>query len=100
MALEPWPGYKDMSAERRKALLDFKLDEARLRWDLPYAHVVAAAVANYEALERTGDQPTEIETAASDYIEKINTVGNAAFGDEAGGWGHGVSDEAGGWGHG
>jgi hypothetical protein len=100
MAVEPWPGYKDMSEERRKALLDFKVDEARLRWDLPYAHAIAAAVANYEALERTGDQETEIEAAAGDYVTKINTAGNAGFGDESGGWGHGIADEAGGWGHG
>lgn len=100
MAVEPWPGYAGMSKQRRKALLDFKIDEARLRWDLPYAHAVAAAVANYEALERTGRRRTEVERAAEEYIEKINKAGNAGFGDESGGWGHGIADEAGGWGHG
>ena len=101
MAVEPWPGYADLSEKRRKALMEFKIDEARLRWDLPYAQAVAAAVANYEALERAdGDQPGDVEKAAEEYIEKIKKAGAAGFGDEAGGWGHGVSDEAGGWGHG
>ena len=101
MAVEPWAGYADMSKKRRKALMEFKIDEARLRWDLLYAQAVAAAVANYEALERTdGEQAGEVEKAAEEYIGKIEKAGAAGFGDEAGGWGHGASDEAGGWGHG
>jgi hypothetical protein len=100
MAVEPWPGYKDMSKTRRKALMEFKIDEARLRWDLPHAQLIAAAVANYEALERTGKRATVIEKAALGYIDKIKKTGDAGFSGEAGGWGHGIGDEAGGWGHG
>jgi hypothetical protein len=99
MAVEPWPGYRDMSATRRKALLDHKIDEARLRWDLPNAQLVAAAVANFEALERTDSQPTGVEKAAEEYVDKITTAGASGF-SGAGGWGHGTGDEAGGWGHG
>jgi hypothetical protein len=100
MAVEPWAGSKDMSEKRRRALMEFKIDEARLRWDMLYAHTVAAAVANYEALERGAGQQSDIEKAAEEYVEKIKKAATAGFDGEAGGWGHGVSDEAGGWGHG
>lgn len=89
MALEPWPGYAEMSESRREALLDYKVDEARLRWDLLYAHAVAAAVANYEALERAdGAQPGKVEQAATTHIETIAKMGGWGF-EEAGGWRHG-----------
>jgi hypothetical protein len=99
MAVEPWRGYRDMSEARREALLDHKVDEARLRWDLPTAQLVASAVANFEALERAGEQPTAVEKAAEAYLAKIDEAGASGFG-KAGGWGHGTGDEAGGWGHG
>jgi hypothetical protein len=100
MAVEPWVGYKGMSKKRRRALMEFKIDEARLRWDMPYAHTIAAAVANYEALESGAGPESDIEKAAKEYIAKIEKAATAGFDGEAGGWGHGVSDEAGGWGHG
>ena len=90
MAVEPWPGYADLSEKRRKALMEFKIDEARLRWDMLYAQAIAAAVANYETLERAdGAQPGEVETAAEEYVEKIKQAVTAVSGGEAGSWGHG-----------
>jgi hypothetical protein len=100
MAVEPWPGYRDMSEKRRRQLMEFKIDEARLRWDMQYAYTVAAAVANYEAAERGGGAPTQLEKDAEGYVDQINKAATAGFSGEAGGWGHGVTDEAGGWGHG
>ena len=90
MAVEPWPGYAGTPKSRRKALMEFKVDEARLRWDLLYAQSVAAAVANYEALERgDGAQPNEVETAAEEQLQVIAKAADWGFDDEAGGWGHG-----------
>lgn len=101
MAVEPWPGYQGMTQTRRRELLEFKIDEARLRWDLLTAQLIAAAVANYEALERADDaEPTEAEKAAESYTRKIKQAAARGFSGEAGGWGHGLSEEAGGWGHG
>jgi hypothetical protein len=100
MAVEPWPGYQGMTQTRRRELLEFKIDEARLRWDLLTAQLIAAAVANYEALERLEGEPTEVEKAAESYAGKIKRSAARGFSDEAGGWGHGISEEAGGWGHG
>jgi hypothetical protein len=81
MAVRPWPGYEDLSESRRKELLEFKIDDALLRWDLLYAHAVASAVANYEALQRgDGVQPNDVERAADQKFDEI---------EEAGGWRHG-----------
>jgi hypothetical protein len=88
MAVQPWPGYDDMSDSRRKELLDLKVDEARLRWDLLYAQAVVSAVASYEALQRGGGQPTEVEKAAEEKLDIINKAAGWGFGDEAGSWGH------------
>ena len=89
MAVPPWPGYDDMSDSRKKELLDFKVDEARLRWDLLYAQAVASAVASYEALLRGGQgQPNEVEQAAEEQLEIINKAAGWGFSDEAGSWGH------------
>ena len=100
MALEPWPGYQSMTQSRRRELLEFKIDEARLRWDLLTAQLIASAVANYEALERADGEPTEAEKAAESFAKKIKESAARGFSGEAGGWGHGLSEEAGGWGHG
>ena len=89
MSVEPWPGYQGMTQTRRRELLEFKIDEARLRWDLLTAQLIAAAVANYEALERADDEPTEVEKAAENYARKINRTAARGFSGEAGGWGHG-----------
>ena len=94
-SIEPWPGYQSQSDSRRLELLTFKVDEARLRWDLLYAHTVAAAVANYEALE--GGEGGTVHKAAVKFVDEIAKAAESGF-SEAGGWGHG--DEAGGWGHG
>jgi hypothetical protein len=89
MAVPPWPGYDDMTESRRKELLDLKVDEARLRWDLLYAQAVASAVASYEALQRgAGAQPNEVEQAAEEQLEIINKAAGWGFSDEAGSWGH------------
>jgi len=95
-SLEPWPGYQSASDSKRLELLTFKVDEARLRWDLLYAHTVCAAVANYEA--REGGEGGEVYTAAVDLADKIAKSAQSGFANEAGGWGHGK--KAGGWGHG
>jgi hypothetical protein len=86
---EPWPKYLEASDdEARLALLQFKVDEARLRWDLLYAHAVAAAVFNYEALKRGGaGAPNALETTAGELISQLGSYGEWGFG-EAGGWGH------------
>lgn len=94
-AQEPWPGYQRAEADRRLELLHFKVDEARLRWDLLYAHTVAAAVANYESLD--GNEAGEVYKAAVQYVADIAQAAQSGF-SEAGGWGHGK--KAGGWGHG
>jgi len=73
---EPWPGYAGESARTRKAKLQFKVAEARARGDALYAQAVAAAVANYEAHERDGDDAQEAETEARQHF------------DDAGSWGH------------
>ncbi len=94
-SLEPWPGYQSASDDKRLDLLTFKVDEARLRWDLLYAHTVCAAVANYESLE--GGEAGAVYKAAVKLAEEIATAAESGF-KEAGGWGHGK--KAGGWGHG
>ena len=75
-AREPWPGYADESREERAAKLKFKVQEARGRGDRLYAQAVAAAVANYEALQREGDERSETEDEARAHF------------DDVGGWGH------------
>jgi len=94
-SIEPWPGYQSQSDTRRLELLTFKVDEARLRWDLLYAHTVCAAVANYESLE--GGEAGKVHKAAVTFTDDIAKAAESGF-KEAGGWGHGK--ESGGWGHG
>jgi hypothetical protein len=94
-SIEPWPGYQGQSDNRRLELLTFKVDEARLRWDLLYAHTVCAAVANYESLE--GGEAGKVYKAADTFKDEIAKAAESGF-KEAGGWGHGK--ESGGWGHG
>lgn len=94
-SIEPWPGYQSQSDNRRLELLTFKVDEARLRWDLLYAHTVCAAVANYESLE--GGEADKVYKAAVKFKDEIAKAAESGF-KEAGGWGHG--NESGGWGHG
>jgi hypothetical protein len=94
-SLEPWPGYLSASDSRRLELLTFKVDEARLRWDLLYAHTVCSAVANFEA--REGGEGGAVHTAAVNFADEIAKAAASGF-KEAGGWGHG--EKAGGWGHG
>jgi hypothetical protein len=87
--IEPWPGYTRDSETKRLARLNFKVDEARLRWDLLYAHAVAAAVVNYESLDRGGaGAPGKVEKAAEKHVTEIAKMGDWGF-EEAGGWGHG-----------
>jgi hypothetical protein len=87
-AAEPWPGYTRDNDQQRRERLDFKVDEARLRWDLLYAHSLAAAVATYEALDRgAGAEPNAVEKAALEHIEDIAKIAAWGF-EEAGGWGH------------
>jgi hypothetical protein len=95
MAIEPWPGYQSASENKRLELLTFKVDEARLRWDLLYAHTVCAAAANYESLDN--NEAGKVFKAAVKYIDEIETAATSGF-EDAGGWGHGK--KAGGWGHG
>ena len=87
--VEPWPGYTRDSETKRLARLNFKVDEARLRWDLLYAHAVAAAVVNYESLERGGAGAAgKVEKAAEKHVAQIAKMGEWGF-EEAGSWGHG-----------
>jgi hypothetical protein len=85
--VEPWPGYADASESDRLARLHFKVDEARLRSDLLYAHAVAAAVANYESLARDGASAAgELEKAAGDHLAEIAKAGSV---QKPRSWGHG-----------
>jgi hypothetical protein len=95
---DPWPKYSEMDADRRLQLLRLKVDEARLRWDLPYAQAISAAVFNYEALARGGQgEPTLLEQEAAQLISDLDRFGVWGF-ERAGGYGHRL-DEAGGYGH-
>jgi hypothetical protein len=95
---DPWPKYSETPAARRIELLRLKVDEARLRWDLPYAQALVAAVFNYEALARDGQgEPNELEAEAAVLIADLDRFGQWGF-ERAGGYGHRL-EEAGGYGH-
>jgi hypothetical protein len=95
---DPWPKYSETDAARRLDLLRLKVDEARLRWDLPYAQALAAAVFNYEALARAGQgEATALEQEAAALVADLDRIGKWGF-EQAGGYGHRL-EEAGGYGH-
>src|SRR3954465_5202702 len=60
-AREPWPGYAKLSPDARRGGAEKKFGAARDRGDRAYAFALAAAVANYEQVQklRPGTQGAE-----------------------------------------
>ncbi len=76
-AREPWPGYASLTADERQAELDKKFEAAKDQGDQAYALALAAAVANYEQVQRLQPDTQEAEPVAAKARD---------LHDDAGGW--------------
>lgn len=76
-AREPWPGYAKLSPDQRQAELDKKFEAAKDQGDQAYAFALAAAVANYEQVQKLQPGSQEAEPVAAKARD---------LHDDAGGW--------------
>ena len=76
-AREPWPGYAKLSPDARQAELDKKFQAAKDQGDQAYAFALAAAVANYEQVQKLQPDTQEAEPVAAKARD---------LHDDAGGW--------------
>ena len=74
---EPWPGYADLDEAARDALLAEKFQQAKDQNDQDYALALAAAVANYEQVQKLQPDTQEAEPVAAKARD---------LHDDAGGW--------------
>ena len=74
---EPWPGYAKLNPDQRQAELDTKFAAAKDQGDQAYAFALAAAVANYEQVQKL--QPD------TEHSEPVADKARELHGD-AGGW--------------